>query len=188
MIKKLLTAFTAGLAVAGSTALAPAYATGGGEFIQNVEHGQCLTVEGSGFVNTIIDTDQPYGVTTRPCTDTHKPWQTWTVDAEAHRIHPAAYPEKCLQTVLDAPKAHPENTGLYLQTLPCDPDNTAQDFTFQNTQFRGEFTLVSDHPFKDHGRETFVSAFRKEDSGSSIGLSYADDTPVPNNRWKRTPA
>ncbi|MFE3878049.1 hypothetical protein ACFXPX_27080 [Kitasatospora sp. NPDC059146] len=181
MIKKTLTTFAAGLALAGPLSLTPAHAAGGGQLIQNVEHGQYLTVEGSGFVNTITGNAQPYGVTTRPCTDKHKPWQTWNIDAAAHRIHPAAYPKKCLQAV-------PDGRLMFLQTLPCEPGNTAQDFTLQNSRFRGEFVVVSGHTFKGHSTQTSVAAYPKEDAGHSLGLVLTDDTPAPNTRWKTTPA
>ncbi|WP_344571298.1 ricin-type beta-trefoil lectin domain protein [Kitasatospora viridis] len=178
----MLTTLAAGLAMAGPLSLTPAHAAeDSGQLIQNVEHGQCLTVEGSGFVNTITGSAQPYGVTTRPCTDKHKPWQTWNIDADAHRVHPTAYPDKCLQAVQDG-------RLMFLQTLPCDPDNTNQDFTFQNSQFRGEFVLVSGHTIQSNSAETYVGAYTSDSPGNSITLDRATDTPTPLQRWKTTPA
>lgn len=181
MIKKMLPTLAAGLALAGSASVTPANAQDAGQFIKSAEHGQCLTVEGSGFVNTITGHAQPYGVTTRPCTEGHKTWQTWNVDTTTRRIRPAAYPDKCLQVV-------PDGRFLYLQTLPCDPDNTTQDFTFQNSQFRGEPLLRSGHTIEDHTDDVYVGAYRKEDAGTPIGVHDIVGPSSPNERWKLTTA
>ncbi|MFE5772679.1 hypothetical protein ACFQ7O_30450 [Streptomyces sp. NPDC056485] len=183
MINTWMRAVLAGVGL-GAASVLPAAAAGQGQLITNVDHGQCLTVEGDAFTYGKPAVSLPYAVTTRPCTEKHKPWQTWIVDESGHRIHPAAYPDRCLQAV-------PEDVyTVKMQTLPCgEVEGNAQDFYFAESAFRGDKLLKSGQAVPGHEHRDHVRAYRAQDAGEPINVvSPEGNSTVPSERWKLAPA
>ncbi|MFD5618941.1 hypothetical protein [Streptomyces yangpuensis] len=115
-------------------------------------------------------------MTSRPCMEVHRPWQTWLIDTQAHRVHPAAYPDKCLEAVRDG-------RFLYLQTLPCDAANANQDFRLENYLFSREPHLVFGHTIAGFEGERHVDGHTKESKSPDASITLGRGDGMPTDRW-----